>query len=389
MKRKNKAVRFSAKIQEMPEEQVQLHIGADRLQAIRDEDPHPLFIGLDVGYEGVSGGEVMGKGTQEKHWQEPQVKELARKLNGPDVGLFDQHKKPGSSRAQVGEVVSGFSAEEDSLIHAYGVAYVKDAPTREKIQRGDLDICSVEADVVFELGEDDTWVVAQVDKCTGVMIGNGKFQRPGFRKAGIVAVIQELEDNEKEGEEMNLIDLMKDSTPDQIRAALPAGMAPSQLFTQTQLQADAGVQGITQKVQGELDTAQKELTEVKTEMGTLKKDAAVGKAQPEIAKQINAINGLDEKEKAHVQSQVAAQDFSASEDVGKSVGEAIAVQIKAVSDLRQLYGKEAVVKDAPAEKDDRKEDDEEKAADEKVASSKEDSFLHNNAATKEGDLVES
>jgi len=388
-KKEKKSLNFVGQIQEMAESQVTSHIGGDRMSAIKDRDPHPMFIGLDVAYEGVSGGEVRGHGNQQKVWMEGAVKGLALALNQGDIGLYDAHVKEGADRNRMGDVLSGFSGEEEGLLHAYGVGYVKpDGPYRAHIQEGKLDGCSVEAAVQFELTPDGAWIVQGIQEATGVAVINSTFQQPGFSGAGVVAVIQELEKEEEDMEptEEEIQQAVQKMTSEKIRTLISGtSLTPSQLFTADQLQNDTGVKQISSQLETDLSSVRQKLTAAEAENVTLKKDAVKGTVASTVAEKVGELKGLEEGEKAHITKNLMSQDFSGADDLGKAVDEAVQLQAQEINSLRSIYGKEEKVSGAPAE-DDKQEEKKEEGGDTKVA--EDDPFLAANKATATGELVE-
>ncbi len=391
MKHRRK-IGFKAGIQEMASEVVISHIGADRLAAIRSKDEHPMFLGLKVAEEGISKGEVVGMGDKEKNWPEWAVAQLGWAFNGfQDIGLFDAHQGREKERNRVGDVVSGYhnGGIEDKPVEAFAIAYMEPGDPRQKVRDQVWDTASIEGEVVLIEAPDGTLTVDMVLDVTGIALGNASINAPGFPGAGIVAVVQELQE-EKEDQEMaetekTLIDLIKESSPDQIRAALAtrAELAPSQMFTQAQLQADNGVVQIHSKLQADLDQKTQELTGVTTERDQLKKEKGQASVGDQVSAQVRKLNGLTDPERAHIQSQVAQLDFSAEENTEEAVGKAIELQVEAVNKLREGYGQKAVVVNAPAEKDER----EEAEGEEELKVDKSDPFLTANHATTEGELV--
>lgn len=389
-----RAALLRGKVQEMPAEQVVYHIGMDRLQALRAKDPHPLFVGLDVGYEGESNGTVEiadtpGQENRRKLWTEEAVRQMAMGLNEAGVPLYQEHAKPGVTRAPVGQVLSGFPQGEKGLLHAYAIGYLLPGQVRELVRSGEYDTCSVEADVAFQVTQGETWVVSHVEEVTGVALANSKFQQPGFRGASVVAMIQELEQSQEEKavkpEEVNAA--LKGMTADQVRTAL-AGVSvlPSQVFTQDQLQQDPGVKQLTQTLEGNLQATRNQLATAEQERNTLKAEAGKGRAVTVITQKVAALQGLTDKERTHVQSALNTQDFSAAADVDKAVGEAVSREVQRLSELRQLYGQKAIVTGAPAEKEDAKPSPASPKGE--VVNPEEDAFLAANRATKNGELVE-
>jgi len=198
-----KQVTIPAAVQELSSDddyaqQVRQLIGDARYDAIRAVDPHPCFVALEVGEEGVSTGNVVGHGNVRKLWSADRIQELADKLSpanlfsGADV--YDGHNADNSPRRSLGKVLAGIGKRLANKVRAFAVAYLyPDSDARERVRSGDLDTCSIEADLDFARGPSGSWIVRAVKQATGVALANSRLATPGFRNATILATVQELE----------------------------------------------------------------------------------------------------------------------------------------------------------------------------------------------------
>lgn len=362
-----RTVQFWAQMREMPEAEVMRHIGEDRYQSIRAQDEHPFFIGLDVGYEGQSKGEVLGWGNRIKTWLQPVIQKLGRLLNGPgEVGLYENHpKKQGDARVRLGDVVSGFTAldPKDDLAHAYAVGYVADPRARTRIKAGELDACSVEGECLFETEKDGKgeWKVVDVGSVDGVALANSRFSKPGFAGAGIVAVIQELEkgdprmDREEIRTAIRTQGLIAFFTADELRPLL-AAQRPSTLFDRTILGTDPVVQqirdeGISAQAV-ELNTLRTKNATLEGQIPTLRKQANKGAVVGMLAEKLADKNlKLSTPERELIQTKVLAQDFDADDEakLKDQVIKAVDGEAQTLAQMRKLYGKDASVEGSPME----------------------------------------
>ena len=188
--------------------EVKTLIGEARYQAIKVKDPHPFFVAFTAGHEGESRGKVLDgvSGPQpaaqptRKRWSAERVRELAQRLAQAPVYLF--HNADNSPRRKIGEIIATMARRLRGRLHVLGVAYIEDAEARERIRQGELDTCSIEAELEFSRRDRaESWVVQAVRKVTGLALGSRTAATPGFSGAGLLAVVQEFEPVETEGEE--------------------------------------------------------------------------------------------------------------------------------------------------------------------------------------------
>lgn len=185
-------------IEEMAGAEVIGRIGKNRYAMIRGRDPHPMFVEFLAGHEGVSTGSLKsgtGRGRPaRKIWSREKVREIARKL-GMGVPVFLFHSRGSRSRKPVGEVLSAAEQWVKGMLGATGVAYISDRVAREKIRTGEIDTCSIEAEVECHRmqKESDSWVVDAVRNITGIALGDSRRQRPGFPGAALLAAVEEFE----------------------------------------------------------------------------------------------------------------------------------------------------------------------------------------------------
>jgi len=197
-----------ARVQEMAAAEVQALIGEARYQAIKSQDPHPFFVAFSAGHEGESRGQVLNgvagfkpvsSGTR-KLWSRSRIRELALRLAEKPVYLF--HNADNSPRTRIGEIVATLARRLKGRLHALGVAYIRDLEARERIRAGELDTCSIEAELEFSREpKAESWLVEAVRKVTGLALGSRATASPGFPGASLLAVVQEFEPEEREEEE--------------------------------------------------------------------------------------------------------------------------------------------------------------------------------------------
>jgi hypothetical protein len=189
-----------AGIDEMSAGEVQDRIGESRYQAIRGRDRHPMFVELLAGHEGYSTGKL-GAGTGRKRparkkWARERMSELVTRLRD-GVPVFPCHSQTGKPRRPVGEIICAAERWVKGMLGATGIAYISDPAIKQKIRSGELDTCSIEAEVECHREtqtQDDAWMVDAVRTVTGIALGNSRLHKPGFPGAALLAAVEEFED---------------------------------------------------------------------------------------------------------------------------------------------------------------------------------------------------
>ena len=218
---KPEKVYLCAPVQEMARDEVRALIGEDRYQAIKARDPHPFFVALTAGHEGESRGRILTGGHRletgatetgdhrlktcatSKSWSAERIRELARHLRQAPVYLF--HNSDNSPRRPVGEIVAATARRLKGRLHALAVAYIADPTARGRIRSGELDTCSIEAELEFSRRrKTESWLVEAVRRVSGLALGSRALASPGFPGAGLLAVVQEFEGEKKESLEDQL-----------------------------------------------------------------------------------------------------------------------------------------------------------------------------------------
>ena len=189
---------LSARVAEMSAAEVAAAVGAEALAAVRREDDRPMFVELIAAHEGVSTGALAGSGRPAiKIWSRERGSELAARL-APGVPVFAGHG--GTGRRPVGRMLAAAGRMISGALAAAGVAWISDPAAKARLRSGELDTCSIEAEVeLHRVPGDEHWVVGAVRRVTGVALGDRRRERPGFAGATVLRVIEEFE-GEGEGE---------------------------------------------------------------------------------------------------------------------------------------------------------------------------------------------
>jgi hypothetical protein len=213
-KNHKQAVFIKTRLEEMDICDVRKKLGRIKFESITKNDDTPMFVTLVAGHEGVSSGRLVGKNvpvrSAKKRWSRKRISELAEKL-ASSVPLFNGHPNGEIIREPVGIIVRSFERWEDNKMGAAGTAYIKDHETRQRIRSGEINTCSIEAEIECHKRKgEDTWVVDMIRKVTGVALGNSSTLTPGFPGAMVLATVEEFEEySETEDFEKTLEDKEK------------------------------------------------------------------------------------------------------------------------------------------------------------------------------------
>jgi len=267
-------IQFTATINELGITADDLRIPESTYNRIKANDPNPFWVALEVGRVGKSSGGLKVAGRMKatiKRWSKVAIQELASVLSGGKV-FTDKHGDPNDkSRSVFGEVVHGYNEVVDGRMRAVSVAYIRDQNTRDRIKKGELNVCSIEA-VVSVLETATEFVVERVKKVAGLVIANGGKEKAGFQSAGILMSVQELE-GEGEGEIM-----IKKSD---VKAWIEDNNASLRdVFSSDAIANDPTVTGIVKSAMDESDAnAEKELAKIKKELEKSNGELAPFKAE--------------------------------------------------------------------------------------------------------------
>lgn len=211
-------MKILAELQEMAASEILANIPAARYLEIKARDSKPEFRAYVIGEEGYSTGPLSGIGSAVKRWAGQTIRRLVDKLQ-EGLPLFLNHNADNShgGRVQVGQAVGKFLRKVNDKLQAVMIGYI--LPEHRGVK---LDAASIEADVEVEKNADGTYDV-DVLQVTGVALGDRERFRPGFPAAGLIAQLQEFE-NQFDKKEMVM-------EKDELRRAIKtAGYTISDLF---------------------------------------------------------------------------------------------------------------------------------------------------------------
>jgi len=179
-------MRIRATILEMAASEIIQHIPPNIYEAIKAEDPQPIFRAYVIGHEGESEGKVVGSGNIIKRWFASAIEKIVEKLQY-GTKIFHEHAETNihKGRTQIGEIVGKVKKIINDKLSAIAIAYIK-----PEFRNLPLDVASIEADVYLSGNQDKGVYDADVEDITGVALGNSAVNRPGFPGATLLSQIQ-------------------------------------------------------------------------------------------------------------------------------------------------------------------------------------------------------
>lgn len=207
MENNKKTVMVSASIALMAEEDVMRVVDHSVLEKIKADDPHPVFAMMSVGYEGESTGQLyadLNSGTKlskwfKQLWPVKAVNQLVSLMkSNAYTPVFEKHDITSQNRIVVGNVVASTKKILKGVTHAVAVAYINNWGTRERVKRGDLNGCSLEAECLFREAENSyNYIVDEVTSFNGIALLNREENPPGFEDSNILAVVAAMSEKRK------------------------------------------------------------------------------------------------------------------------------------------------------------------------------------------------
>lgn len=226
-----------ATILEMASSEILEHIPASVYENIKAKDSHPVFRAYVVGHEGISEGQVVGRGDMVKRWFSSAIHKIVEKLQY-GLKVFHEHGKTNihAGRGVIGHIVGKAKRIIDDNLSAIAIAYIK--PEYRDLP---LDVASIEADVILNDDQDKGIYDANVEDITGIALGNSSINRPGFPGATLLSQIQAFAQSHQShqyhpgGGDMNTISEVRDFIKSQ-------NVKPSDLFGLDELIKDLSVE---------------------------------------------------------------------------------------------------------------------------------------------------
>ena len=212
----NRPVMLSGSIQLLSkEDEILKYVPEEVYLKIKNQDSNPCFAMMSLGYEGESTGFLyqgdLADGVEKKQWYKQLwplkvIKELVILLQSKNINtpVYEVHAVGDdmNKRVAVGSVVASSKRVINNVTHAVVVAYINNYGTRQKIENGEFDSCSIEANCVFEVAKNIfRYIVREVKEVLGIALCNSEKTPPGFKDAHILAVVTAMAKHNKEEEE--------------------------------------------------------------------------------------------------------------------------------------------------------------------------------------------
>ncbi len=314
----NKLVLKTGRIQEMSAEQARELMGEAGYGRIKQQDPHPFFVELLVAHEGVSRGKILGAGLDrpvKKLWDADRIRELAAKLKGRAVPVYLFHDADNRGRRPVGEILTAYLKRVKGAVSALALTYISDPGVREMIKQGELDTCSLEAELVFEPAGDKQgiaeWAVNAIERVSGLALGSRALARPGFAGAAVLAQVEE--------------------------------------FTEDGA-ADADEAGSREETAERLRGQEEELTRLKQELDRYKTEREQGERKRKVGALVEQqLQGksLKQEERKHLREEVGERielKGPAPERLEEAVKQELDLELTRLTELKRLYSKPAGIR---------------------------------------------
>lgn len=371
MDNETKNVNVTASLKLMNGDEVMQHVPDSVLSRIKKDDPHPVFAMMNIGYEGESSGSVdlpENISWFKQLWPLKAVKQLVNFLTGSKKpNVYEFHTDDENERVAVGSVVSGFKEVVYDVTHAIAVAYINNFNTRNRLETGFLDICSLEATCEFMQTDNPfKYAVKNVKSLTGIALGSSSVETPGFAEASIIAVVENMKKkDELEGKVKNMEDTSKPITMGQVKVWIQdSKIRPDQLFTVQDLTAvEAVVSAIKSDFEETLEKKENEVKDLKGKLEPFLKSQAGERAK-------TAVLGsklLEKEEKKIVEyiSNVINVDATGLDDEGlqKKVDEEILRQQELLKSLDVKVAVDTTSKSSTDVVDDKLKRDEDESSD--------------------------
>ncbi len=367
-RKKKSMVLILTGIEEMSPSRVMERIGEVKYKAIRSRDSRPMFVELVAGHEGVSTGRLYsgagGNRPAKKRWSRRMIEELAQKL-GSGVPVYTSHRSEGKQRVPAGEIVSAFERWIRGVLGASGIAYISDPEARKKIKAGELDTCSIEAEVECHRdagSRDDHWIVDAVRKVSGVALGNSRLHSPGFPGAALVAAVEEFENEPApEPEGMDQPDRDKDLSR----------QSPSEVFSREKLLDDPVVAEMIREcrerdaerikeLDARIQAKEQKVREVSRELSSHKRQEE--RRNRAIAAEREAERLLDQKNLSDKERELILEEVASNppdhlgpdgqesrEEMQEAIKQKIERELTKIDRLREAWAKDAIA--TPPEKE--------------------------------------
>ena len=174
-------------VQEMSASAIADAIPADVMAEIKRTDARPLFRAYTLAHAGQSRGRLVGVGNVIKSWAASVIRKLHDRL-AVGLQLFLGHGPSNEidpGRIVVGTVVAKRLLEIDGRTSSVVIAHID--PLYSAMA---LDVCSLEGSIDLAIDKAGNMTALDVDKISGIALGNSSMDTPGFEFATIQGALQ-------------------------------------------------------------------------------------------------------------------------------------------------------------------------------------------------------
>jgi hypothetical protein len=192
---------------------VMSRIPSEVYEAIKAKDDNPTFVMLNIGYEGESTGMLYKTAMLKEKlqrwyrqiWPLKAIKSLVGVLRDSvgELPVYDKHQTSDQARFRIGTLLSAAGEKIKDKLSAVGIAYISNKNAAERIHKGELNSCSIEAICMFKLTDNSNkYVVDSVTDVMGIALCDSSVNPPGFKEANILAVVAAMaKDDEGDDED--------------------------------------------------------------------------------------------------------------------------------------------------------------------------------------------
>lgn len=333
-----------ANVLNMAQSEILSLIPQDTLDRIKKTDQSPQFRVYVVGHEGTAQAQELSFGQKVSkafHYMKDVIVGLADKLVF-GTPIFQDHGSTNShaGREQIGEVVGKAVRNVAGKISALAAIYLY-PQHREK----NLDVASIEADIVYEPKGDREADVLEVSEVSGIAVSSSDIAKPAFPGATLLGVVQAFT-KQGEGQHMKM-------TIEELKAAIKeAGAKITDIFAADEIVSSEPAQKAKQTDHEHARRLEKQLGEEREKIRDLTKSVedANGKIKTLNEKvstsTVRSIfdtsatkRKLSDKEKAFIEKNVGSfKSDKEGADLEQDFERFMDAQVKAYEETAKLFG---------------------------------------------------
>lgn len=268
---------ITATIQAMAKKEILEMIPQDTITRIKETDAKPEFKVFCVGHEGTAQAQELnfgGKVVKAYRYVKDMILKLGEKLQYGTVA-FNRHGATNDhdGRDKIGELVGKSVKMIGDKLSTLAAIYIY--PEFRKL---DLDVASIEAEIVYIPRDGSDNDVVDIDKITGIALGQSGVDEPAFPGAALLGVLQNFSKETQHNREAEGSMKTREEIKDAIREA---GFKVTDIFTETEITASDPAKAAKQTEYEHAKRVEKALGEEREKVITLTKerDDATGKAK--------------------------------------------------------------------------------------------------------------